>query len=272
MGKIGIVNFSSTSFTKKMLGFEALETIDLDVQLGGESYIGKTLEELFARVEEIKEIPKTSQPSPKHMADAYSKMNKIYDHVIVLTPDKVLSGTHQAAVLALELVENNKNIHIIETRSFALSEAILCDKAIDLINDDHDIESIKSELEILAKKITTFIIPGSFDYLKMSGRVNLSQQIIGRLMMMKLLIKHKNGLAEVYKKSRGTKKLLKEIQVELENYNIDKIYTANILADQKLAELSELFNQYEIVNTDKTSIIMAAHFGPDTLGFAIVDK
>lgn len=273
MKKIGIVNFNSASFTQKMLDYKDLKTIELQIEIKGVSCLGLSLKELFEKVNLEKEIPKTSLPSTGKYIEAYEEMLKKYEDILVLTPDKNLSGTHQGSIVARDMLDEElrTRIHIVETRSFALSEAIICDDAIDMIEKDLNLNTIISKLDEKAQKITTYIVPGSLDYLKLSGRVNMTQALVGKLMVLKLLIKHSNGEANVFKKARGNKKLFQEIKEILNDETIDDIYTAEIDASE------ELINNMENVIPNKTktivsSIIMAAHFGGNTCGFAIISK
>lgn len=275
MEKYGIINFNSASFTQKMIDCNYIKTILLEVEIDGESCKNNELKEMFDKVKKIKKIPKTSQPTSGNILEAYNKMLEKYEKVFILTPDKVLSGTHQNALLTIEMLENEelqKRLHVVQTRSFAISEAIVCDKLIDLIDSKTETEDILNQLDELSKKITTYIIPGSFDYLKMSGRVNVSQLIIGKLMVLKLLVRHKNGHAEVIQKTRGLKKMITKTYEEKESYeNIEQIYFADILGDEK--ENSLLKEKLGGgTSTIKTSVVLGAHFGPGTLGFAIVGK
>lgn len=273
MKKYGIINFNSASFTQKMADFKDLESIFLGVTVDDEDCTYDDSETLFAKVKKSKKIPKTSQPVSGDILETYKKMLEKYEQIFILTPAKKLSGTHQNAVMTRDMLEDEleKNrLHIIETRSFAISEAIICDRAIDLIEADADLEEIISELNQLAKKITTYIIPGTFDYLKLSGRVNLSQLVIGKLMLLKLFIKQKDGLAEVIKKSRGLKKIVQEAVLEKNKYkNIEEIYYTEIGGIDKERELlhKELG---EGKTTISSSVVLGAHFGPGTLGFAII--
>lgn len=271
--KIAIVNFNSASITKTMEEFEHLYTVKLDVSINEKSYVDKTIDELFVEAERVKQIPKTSQPTPENFLNVYKEVEKSYDNIIVLTPDPELSGTHQAAVSALELIDEGDKFHIVNTKSFALSEAILCDRAIEMINSNSDIKAIIKDIEALANKITTYIIPGSFEYLKMGGRVNLPKLIIGKLMNLKILVEHKEGIANVRITTRGFKKLFSGISEILKEYDIKEMYTAEIRGEEVLYNsLVELFSDLKTTKTTKTSIIMAAHFGPNTLGFAVIQN
>lgn len=169
MNNTGIISFNSASKTNKMLNFKDIKYINLQAILEGKIITDFPKEKFFEEIAKTNVVPSTSQPTTGEILSAYEEMLKNYKNVLVLTPEKTLSGTFQNSDLAKEMLEidnDKKRIHIIETRSFAFSEAILCDRAIDMIKSDEEIEEIKLELNKLAQNISTYIIPGSFNYLK----------------------------------------------------------------------------------------------------------
>lgn len=277
MSPIGIISFNSTSFTNKILNSNIVEYINLDVEVAGVSYADKTINELMEATEKFKEIPKTSQPPTNSYIAKYEEMLNKYEDVIVLTPEKGLSGTHQGAVVAKSMISDGKQsrLHIVETKSFAISEALLCDTAIDLIEEGKSVSETIETLEILANNISTYVISGSFEHLRKSGRVNLTQATIGKLMMLKLLIHQKDETAQVYKKGRGFKKILKIIEEEiLTRPNIKKIYITGLgQKENEYNMLKEtLSSKCEVIEANSGSVIVAAHFGSESLGFLTLEE
>lgn len=276
MGKIGVISFNSAFKTKKIEESDLIKFVNLEVEVKGKSFTNKTIEQLSLEVGLQKEIPKTSQPTSASFLEAYEEMLAKFDDVVVLTPDKELSGTHQNAILSKEMLENkSEHIHIVETRSFALSETFLMEASIDLIKKGIEIEELKEKLDELSHKITTYIIPGNFEYLKMSGRVNVTQLLVSKLISLKLLIKNKDGHNEVYKKARGFKGILKEVQKEInENKNKKMIYYGSLSPVEEEIKLFSLIikTECETVSTTDGSVVIASHFGPGTIGFMIVEE
>lgn len=276
MNNIGIIMFNTASMSDKIKKSNLVNIINLHITIGGEEFTSNSLEELEKKVSEKKEIPKTSQPTTGEIINKYEKTLKKYDDVIVLSPDKHLSGTHQNVILAKSMLkEKQENIHIIELKSFAIIEGLACEKAIDFIEAGKDIEFIKKELSEIADKLTTYIIPGSFDYLKMSGRVKISQAIVSKLLSLNIVIKHKDGEANLYKKGRGFKNILKQCDNDLLlQKDIKEIWLANIQTDKKELEQVEnvLKKHGDTYKINYGSMVMAAHFGPKTIGYSVIKK
>ncbi len=278
MRKIGIIMFNSALKTDKTKNSDLIKEIKLEVEINGKSFKNNSLEELTKEVDKVKVIPKTSQPSTGDLINSYNDWLEKFEHIIVLTPDKGLSGTHQNAVLAKSMLETRQeNMHIVETKSFAISELYMAEKTIDLINEGKEIDEILNILKDEPDKFETYIIPGNFEYLKMSGRVNVAQLLIGKIMTLKLLIKHKDGHAEVIKKERGFKKILRDIdQIISASPNIKQIYIGHLSPDPKeIKMLEDLMNTYENIEkkiAQYPSVILTAHFGPKTVGFMTINQ
>lgn len=273
MKPIGIINFNTSAYSKKILDYPDIKTIKLGVTMGDVERKNVKMEEIFSYVDETKEIPKTSLPSTGEIAESYDEMLEKYNYVIVLTPAKELSGTHHNAILAQDLVETSDavdRIFVIETGSFVFSEAYMCEMVIDEIMAGNDIDQIVSKVGLFGKNFDTYIIPGDLNYLKMSGRVNMTQLLIGKLVSLKLLVRHVPGeLPEVVGKARGVKKLFREIGERVKD-------ESNVLVSGILPEASEFQGFKEALHSNKVYIcespILACHFGPGTLGFSIVKE
>ncbi len=274
MKKLGVICFNTASFDEEILKSDLIDKIDLHINIAGENFESNDLEKLESEVKEKNEIPKTSQPTTGEIINAYKRNLEKFENVLVLTPDKNLSGTHQNAILAKSMLEEKEdNIHIIELKSFAIIEGVACLRVINFIKEGKDINYIKKDLSLLADNLTSYIIPGSFDYLKMSGRVNLSKAIISKILSLNIIIKHKDGEADVYKKARGFKGLLKAIDEDLKQEdNVKEIWISDVQANkEELEQIKSILEKYENVKyLPQGSLIMASHFGPKTIGYSII--
>lgn len=69
------------------------------------------------------QIPKSAQPSPQAFLDCYRRFSD-REHIIIITMSAKASGTHQSAVLARDLFEEeNKScrIHVVDSASTSFS-------------------------------------------------------------------------------------------------------------------------------------------------------
>lgn len=275
MNNIGIIYFNSASRTPIMKNAQNTKVINLHVYVGAEEVKENNLNVLYDLAAKNKSVPKTSQPATGEIYTEIIDMLEHYQDVLIMTPSTDLSGTHQNVVVSVDMLDEKvkKRVHIIQTRSFALSEMIITTRALELIDAGLSIDELIPQLNVLAKKITTFIFPGDLDFLRKSGRVNLGQLILGKMARLKLMIRHVEPTADVYQKARGQKMLFKLIDQEIKNNNIEEIYLGSLgvkpAVYEKVKEIV-IENDIKLIDTDDASIIVGSHFGPNSFGLAMV--
>lgn len=275
MNNIGIIYFNSASRTPIMKNAQNTKVINLHVYVDAEEVKENNLNVLYDLAAKNKSVPKTSQPATGEIYTEIIDMLEHYQDVLIMTPSTDLSGTHQNVVVSVDMLDEKvkKRVHIIQTRSFALSEMIITTRALELIDAGLSIDELIPQLNVLAKKITTFIFPGDLDFLRKSGRVNLGQLILGKMARLKLMIRHVEPTADVYQKARGQKMLFKLIDQEIKNNNIEEIYLGSLgvkpAVYEKVKEIV-IENDIKLIDTDDASIIVGSHFGPNSFGLAMV--
>jgi len=97
----------------------------------------------------IKSFGKTSQPSPKDFLDAFKRQLERFEKIICITITSKLSGTYNSANQAKNILgpEGGERIFIVDTLNASCGEGLLDLKAIDLIEEEKDVEEIVKELE-----------------------------------------------------------------------------------------------------------------------------
>ncbi len=277
MENIGIIYFNSASTTPKMQQATNTRVINLHVFVGEDEITDNDIYHLYKVAEQQKQIPRTSQPSTGEIFLAVTEMLEQYQEILIMTPTTMLSGTHQNVVTTVEMLstEQQERIHIIQTRSFALSELIITDYALTLIEQGKDIQTIINELEALAPRIETFIFPGDLNFLRKSGRVNLGQLLIGKMVNLKLMIRHVEPSADVFRKARGTKSLMKALEEVITKDDVQKIYLGNLGVKPEIYEqVKQLITKHniELIDTKEASFLMGCHFGPNSFGLAVIHE
>ncbi len=276
MENLGIILCSTVSKTDSILAASNIEYISLSTNFKEfEIKSGEvTLPEYFAKVEELNEVPKTSQPSTGDIIQTIENAVSKYSHVIIVTIGELLSGTHQNVVLALDSLDNDikEKVKIVNSGCIAMSETIIYDELVKK-QDEMSFEELVEHLDRFSKELVTYAVPGSMKFLKMSGRVNTSQLVLGTIANIKTLIKANYEDVSLYHKGRGYKSILKKIEEEIELYNPSKAYYTSILEEQKIHDaMMDLFKKHniEVIETKEADIVAGTHFGPLSYGFTLI--
>jgi len=125
----------------------------------------------------IKSFPKTSQAMPKDYLDAYKKQLTKLDKVLGLTLSSKLSGCYNSAIQAKEMLKGDekKRVFILDTQNAAAGEALLVLKAVELIQEQREIEEIMEELKNLILKTPTYFMFEDPKWIENIGRITKTQ-------------------------------------------------------------------------------------------------
>ena len=116
------------------------------------------------------QISKTSQPSPQAFINAFSSIKN--DEIgLYISLSSMLSGTYQTAMMVKEQ-NNYDNIYIIDSKLASIGQKELVNKALELINNNLEINQIVNELELFKTKIKLIATLDSLKYLARGGRIN----------------------------------------------------------------------------------------------------
>jgi DegV family protein with EDD domain len=123
----------------------------------------------------IETRPRTSQAMPKDYFDAYKKQLQRFEKVLCLTLTSKISGCYNSAVQAREMLEEKERIFVFDTLNAAAGQALFVLRAIELIQEQREIEEIVEELKKLIPKTQTFIIFADPKGPEFIGRITKSQ-------------------------------------------------------------------------------------------------
>ncbi len=175
----------------KKLGFDVLP---LNVTVKGKTY--KEYVDIFSAdfLALVKEgnVPMSSQPSVGATMELFETYKD--EEILVINMADGLSGTYQSTVGAKESVENNENIHIINSMTLCGPQRYLVEKAVALKEAGKTLEEVKAELIETMKTGKSFLIPSDFDFLKRGGRLTpLAATIGGMLKIVPVMTQTEDG-------------------------------------------------------------------------------
>jgi len=140
-------------------------------------------ENIYQKIKKAYEIgietrPRTSQPTPKSYFDAFKKQLQKFDKVLCLTLSSKISGCYNSAIQAREmLTENEKErVYVFDTLHVAASQALFVLKAIELIQEQREIDEIVEELKKLIPKTHMYVIFADPKGPAFIGRITKSQE------------------------------------------------------------------------------------------------
>ncbi len=276
----GLIMMSTASKTNTMTQCASYisDVVELQVVFDGEAIDSSKvdLETLFNKVSETGKIPQTSQPTPFALEQAINKAFESFENVVIVTPHSEISGTYQNCVNVASEHPNASNIAIFQANGgIAITEGMLIDQCLSLIDANTEFESLKSQLQTFNERLTIYTFPGDFEYLKVSGRVKGATASLLNALNIRVVIKMEGATPIIDNKGRGEKSILKYIANELNSEKVEKVYYTPIqdnpkLRDAVIALLEKSGLQVEM--TEEANSVPAAHLGPNNFGLGVLYK
>ncbi len=195
-----------------------IKVVPLKVTLDGETINGteENWAKFYDKLEESKDFPMTSQPSPQDFEDAINEIFSEDDkaEIILMTIASQLSGTNNSANLAAKSFAEKK-VTVIDTKSASFGETILLEECVEMAENGQTYEEILAAIPELIGKIKIQFVPQSLEYLKRGGRVGKLSAVVANTFHVKPIFVYHDNSVVVPKKVFGMTKAISEMVAAL---------------------------------------------------------
>lgn len=249
--------------------------IPLYVVFGEESLrdgIDITPVDLYQRVNEGGELPKTAAPSPSDFMRAFNPYIEKGDQILFISLSSELSSTYQNALIAAGEYPSDQ-IAVFDSLNLSSAIGLLVKKAAIAAQAGQSLQDIVTLLESVRPEIEAEFVVDTLEYLYKGGRCSGMQNIIGSLLKIRPIIKVAEGKMTPTIRVRGKRE--KAIEQLLQNA-IDKkdlMDQDHILVVHSLAEDDALFLQASLQEVTRAKVdlstagcVISSHCGPQTIG------
>ena len=255
-----------------------VEVVPLTVHFGKEEYVdGVTLTSaaFYKKLETCKELPSTSQAAPYAFSKVFEDLVEEGHTVVAIVVSSALSGTCQSANIAA--ADFPGQVHVVDSRSIAIGASILCEYALELVDQGLDAARIAAQLDEVKDKIRLYAVVDTLEFLQRGGRLSKTVALAGGLLSVKPLVALENGSIVMAGKARGNKQAnaLMDQKVSQEGIDWDKPCMLGYTGTNP--ELLEKYRaQTEIWTGDVygniVSGVVGAHVGPGAVAVAFFAK
>jgi DegV family protein with EDD domain len=229
------------------------------------------------KMNESGEVPQTACPSPNMYLEA---MKKEKGDLYIVTISSKLSGSYNAAMLAKRFLlaeEENRNIHVFDSKSASAGEHAVILKINELLSSGLNFEEVIKETEAYISKMQTLFVLENVNNLHKAGRLSLVKKVVVEMLNIKLLLgSNKEGEIALHQSVRGMKKALRKMIEDVGKYhesNLKKrIVISHCDAEERAKEIKKRIE--ELYDFDEIKIIPTrglssnyANLGGIVLGF-----
>ena len=240
---------SIADINKSIIDDNNVVVIPINISIDNTPYLDKlsiSNKMLFGSLDEYNEYPKTATPSIKYINDLFSKLLLKYDEIIVVTVSKHLSGTHDVIKNEAEkLVEKGKNIYVIDSYNNSVTEGLIVQETIGLMNKGVNTKEIIKHIEYIREKTQILVCLETFKYATMSGRLPKAVGTIGMFLGLRPIMSLNKGKGSAFGfafSQKGiTKKIKKLVSGDLEKGGIESYSLVHCLNEKLVKEYEEEF-------------------------------
>lgn len=275
--KVKIVVDSTADLTPAVR--ERVIVAPLTVHFGDTEYVdGVTITpyEFYQKLSDCAQLPHTSQATPFVFAEAFEQAISEGCEVLALTCSSRLSGTFQSAEIAAG--DYPGKVFVVDTRHIAISESIMVEYALRLIDSGMGAEEAARELMAVRDKVRLMAVVDTLEYLQRGGRVSKTAAIAGGLLSIKPVIGLVDGEIRMLGKARGNKQANALMNREAEKLGID--YSRPIMlgytgtGDELLRKYLQESGSLWLEGTPRSivSAVVGTHAGPGAVAVAFFSK
>ena len=283
-----IVSDSACDLSKEYLEKHDVTIVPLSVSFDGETYyrdgVDITRDECYQRmVDDPKLFPKTSLPSVESYADVFRSFVEQGFPVVCFTITTLFSGSYNSAINAKSLVLEDypdANICVIDSKQNTVTQALLIDQFVRMLEDGLSFEQAMSKLDALMASARIFFTVGSLDYLKMGGKV--ATAATGKLGVKPVIIM-KDGDIGLGGIGRNRNKLKNSVLQVAKKY-LDENNKDNFIVsvgygydkEEGFEFMKEVESTLDVKLDSETNvaigIVSAVHTGPYPIGLGVIRK
>lgn len=283
MNKVQIICDSTIDLTPELYKKYDIDVIPLHVTFGDEDYLDGqtiTLDELYSKVKEYGDLPKTAAVSSARFEEEFKKYIDKGMDVVYVGIGSTLSSAFQSAFIAEQSFPEGR-VALIDSKNLSTASGLLAIKAAKLRDAGKSAMEIADEVQKLSENLVGQFAIEQFEYLYKGGRCSGAAKVVGTLLHIRPFLRVIDGKLVVYKKPRGPMKVaiqeqLNGVKEDLIKIDQDIIFIthsgmADGMVDWVKAELSKLVDPRCIEITTCGSVI-GSHCGPGTLGILYLKK
>lgn len=256
-----------------------IHIVSLNVFMGNESLreLDITNEDFYERMNNLTQIPKSSQPIPDEMLNIFTDLVSNGDSLIGIFLSSDMSGTFSSANLIKNMVLEkypNADINIIDSKTNCMQMGFAVIEAAKFAFEGKSVPEIIDRCNLVLKNSKFLFSPNTLEYLKKGGRIGKASALLGSILQIKPILTVNNGVTSVFTKVRTRKKavdsIVKSALEDIDSKGLGDIIVHHINCEEEGLALAKILEEKLNTKVQIQSIgpTIGLHVGPGSIGVA----
>ena len=276
---VKVITDSTSYLSGEMINKYDISVVSLNVTLNNKSIreVDITNEEFYKLMDEVKEFPKSSQPSLDETSNAFEKHLSNGDDVVGIFISSEMSGTFSSTHIIKEMLLEkypNRKITLIDSRSNCMQMGLAVLAAAEKAINGASLEEVVEACESVKRKSKFLFAPQTLDYLKMGGRIGSAGALFGKVLKIVPILTVEDGKTSVVEKVRTNNKAIEKIlsvfMNDIKEKGLGKVVIHHINCKKEGQKLAEKISAHINEKVEVISIgpVIGVHVGPGAIGIA----
>jgi len=284
MKVIKIISDSTCDLSDELIEKYDIQIVPLHIVLGEKEYLDGleiSPDEIYAWADENEDTPKTSAVGFDDVIDIIKQVKDTDDEMIVFTISGKMSTTVNVFHMAVEELELEDKVTIIDSENLSTGNGLLVLKATSMVKEGKDRDEIVQTIEDLKGKVNASFVVDTLTYLQRGGRCSSIAALAGGVMKLHPKIVVKDGSMSANKKYRGKMEktimdYVQDMEIELKEADSERVFITHSGCEQEIIDkvytyLKDMDYFKEIFITRAGGVI-SSHCGYGTLGVLYLNK
>ena len=280
MARVAIVTDSTADLPTALRERHGIAMVPLNAHFGDETFrdqIDITTDEFMARLARASALPRTSQPSPARFEETFRALAADHDAVVAVLISSRLSGTLQAATLAVQAVAEVVPVEIVDSRNGSMGLGLQVLRAAELAERGLAAPAIAERLraETAANHIVFSV--DTLEFLQRGGRIGRAAALLGGLLQLKPLLRVDEGQVVPFERTRTRARAIQGLVDFVRGLphveRLSVLYSTSLPDAETLADrlALELSLPREAIVVAQMGPVIGTHVGPGAMGVAVFE-
>lgn len=235
--------------------------------------------DFYRLVDELGQVPTTSQPSPGRFAAVYRQLAaQGATTILSLHVTGKLSGTVQSATMAAAMVKDVVDVRVFDSLAGSAGTGFMVLEAMELIEQGAGPEAILARWTDIRGSLRIFFALDTLKYARMSGRVGALQSTLASLLQVKPIIVLNEGMLDLGERVRTRRAAMDRLlALAAETAGDQAVNLAVVHAEAQKAAEDLLAAAQARLNCQRTFVArlatsLVANLGPGTVGIVLYPR